>query len=263
MRWQADLLAYSHKKVNQPGPLTRLYSGWRIPPPFDGQTFHTIPYCPHPISGDHYPPYNRIMALLKWLRQSPPTGETILLLDPDCIFVTAYHSCSTVGSPVAQSIGYMCPTTARGAELLKRHGYKPESLQPIGIPILIHRDDLRVLLPRWQEHTEAIRNDPVSRDLASWTAEMWGYVFASAELGLRHELRELAHSQMDDRTDLPFIHYCYSSSNAQGQWEWTKRTYKPWASVTEPPNDTSQATVTLISLLNEFAKIHKNMLFNQ
>src|SRR5437764_9650099 len=70
-RWQADLLAYSHRKVNQPGPLTRLYSAWRIPPPFDGQTHHTVPYCPHPMTRDHYPPYNRILSLAHWIKHSP------------------------------------------------------------------------------------------------------------------------------------------------------------------------------------------------
>src|SRR5215469_5650674 len=89
-RWQADLLAYSHRKVNQPGPLTRLYSAWGEPPAFAGQTFQTMPYCPHPMSKDDYLPYNRIMALLTWLKQSPPSEETLLLLDPDCIFLTPH-----------------------------------------------------------------------------------------------------------------------------------------------------------------------------
>jgi hypothetical protein len=197
------------------------------------------------------------MALFTWLMQAPPPEDTILLLDADCIFITAYDEPLERGQPIAQLIGYMHSTTTNGVELLKRHGYKPESVQPIGIPIMIHQNDLRVLLPRWQEQTEAIRNDPISRELAGWTADMWGCVFASADLGLRYQLQNLAHWQMDDRIDLPFIHYCYSSSNAQGNWEWTKRTYKPWVPVTKPPPNTPQATVMLISLLNEFAEIIK------
>jgi len=50
-RWQADLLAYSHKKVGQPGPLTRLLSADGPPTPFAGRTFHTKPYCPHRYGG--------------------------------------------------------------------------------------------------------------------------------------------------------------------------------------------------------------------
>lgn len=261
-RWQADLLAYSHRKVNQPGPLTRLYSAWDTPPPFDGQTHHTKPYS-HSITGDHYPPFNRIMALRHWMRNFPPQEETLLLLDPDCIFLTAYDESVERGQPVTQPISYMNPAITDNAELLKRHGFKPEAVQAIGIPTLIHRDDLAVLVPLWVEKTHEIRSDPISRELVNWISEMWGYVFAAAQLGLRHELRDLAHWQMDDRTDLSFIHYCYSSTNAQKQWEWTKRTYKPWEPVPQPPHDTPQATITLISLLSELAEIHENKILHQ
>lgn len=259
-RWQADLLAYSHKKVNQPGLLTCLYSEECTSPPFDGQIFHTAPYCPHPTTGDHYPPYNKIMALSTWLKSTSPKEEALLLLDPDCIFVTAYDEQVERGKPVAQQIGYMDPNITCNADLLKRHGYKPESMQAIGIPTLIHWDDLAALAPLWLEHTQVIRNDPISRELVGWVAEMWGYVFAAAQLGLRHELRDLAHWQMDNRTNLPFIHYCYSSSSLQGQWEWSKRTYRPWERVPRPPDDTPQATVTLISLLNALADMQGNKL---
>ncbi len=250
-RWQADLLAYSHWKVRQAGPLTRLWSDQSQPSAFEGQTFQTMSYCPHPMSGDYYPPFNKPMALLTWLENASPIEEAVLLLDPDCIFVTPCSLSVKRGEPVAQPIGYLNPL--ENVELVKRHGCKPESVQPVGIPMLIHRDDLAVLTPFWVENTEAIRSDPISRQLAGWTAEMWAYVFATARLGLRHQLCDLARWQMEDQTDLPFIHYCYSSSNMDGQWQWDKRTYRPWEQVPDPPPNTPLATVALISILNEWA----------
>lgn len=251
-RWQADLLAYSHWKAGQTGPLTQLWCAWGEPPIFDGQTFQTMPYSPHPVSGDSYLPYNKPMALLTWLEDAPPAEEAVLLLDPDCIFIAPCDLSAIRGEPVSQPIGYMDP--ASNAELVKRHGCKPTSVQGIGIPTLIHRDDLVALTPLWVEITEAIRTDPVSRQLAGWTAEMWAYIFAAARLGLRHQLRDLARWQREDQVDLPFIHYCYASSSADGRWEWNKRTYKPWQQVPDPPPGTPLATVTLIDMLNEWAK---------
>ena len=74
-RWQADLFAYSHRKVGQPGPLTRLWSGRGSPSPFAGLTFQTEPYSPHPVTGDNYPPYNKPSALAGWLEEAPPAAE--------------------------------------------------------------------------------------------------------------------------------------------------------------------------------------------
>ena len=254
LRWQADLLAYSHRKVNQPGPLTWLYSGSSTPPPFDGQVFQTRPYSPHPRTGDIYPPYNRIGALTEWLELSPPAEETLLILDPDCIFITPFDEPAERGRPVAQPVFYLHPAEMNNSKLIKRQGYKPDSLDLVGIPLLIHRDDLRALLPAWMQKTEEIRNDPISRDVIDWIAEMWGYVFAAAELGLRHELRDLARWQTEDRTGVPFIHYCYGSESIEEPWSWNKRAYKPWETVPRPPRDVSDSSLAFISLLNEFAE---------
>ena len=105
----------------------------------------------------------------------------------------------------------------------------------------------------WLAKTEAIRADPTSRKLAGWTAEMWGYLFAAAEHGLRHCKRELSAFQGDDRDDLPIVHYCYDSADPTGQWQWSKRDYGAWEPVPPPPPGTPRASVLLIDLLNECA----------
>lgn len=66
------------------------------------------------------------------------------------------------------------------------------------MPVLIHRKDAERLAPLWLKWTELIRNDTEDGDLKwdpewkkvsfSWTAEMFGYVFAACELGLRHDM---------------------------------------------------------------------------
>jgi hypothetical protein len=81
-RWQADLLAYSHRRVDQPGPLTKLLASSEQASHFSGRTFQLSPYSPHPLRGDDYAPYNKPAALNAWLREDPPSEEVVLLLDP-------------------------------------------------------------------------------------------------------------------------------------------------------------------------------------
>ena len=92
-----------------------------------------------------------------------------------------------------------------------------------------------------------------SRELAGWTAEMWGYAFAAAELGLRRELRELAAWSTEDRDDLPLVHYCWHSEGDEGRWRWDKREYRPWEPVLDLPADLPRASAQLLTLLNGWA----------
>jgi hydroxyproline O-arabinosyltransferase len=251
-RWQADLLAYSHRKVRQPGPLSRLLSAHEQPPPFAGRTFRTKPYSPHPLTGDDYSPYNKPKALQDWLREAPPTEAAVLILDPDCIFSKPLVGSVSRGHPIAQPMSYLDPKHDHNLELVEKHCANPELVDGVGIPILIHRDDLAAVVPLWLKKTEEIRDNPKSRELAGWVAEMWAYAFATADLGLRHTTRELARVSTEDRADLPIVHYCYSLSDAEGHWAWDKRGYRPWERVSDPPDNIPLASKALISLLNEW-----------
>jgi len=257
-RWQADLLSYSHRKVGQPGPLTRLLSANGQPTPFVGRTFRTEPYCPHPLSGDYYPPYNKPKALESWLRESPPAEEVVLLLDPDCVFLEPLAGLATRGHPIANPPAFMHPE--HNMEFVKKHCLRPELVQGVGVPLLIHRDDLADVAPRWFKRTEEIRADPISRALVGWTAEMWGYAFAAAEVGLRHTTHELARVSLDDRADLPIVHYAYSCSDGEKRWTWNKMDYKPWERVPDPPHEVPLATRTMIGLLNEWVAMQEQQI---
>jgi hypothetical protein len=160
-------------------------------------------------------------------------------------------------------MGYLDPTHERHLELVRKHCRSPGSVQGVGIPILIHRDDLAAVAPLWLKKTEEIRGDPQSRETAGWVAEMWAYAFAATELGLWHTTRELARVSTEDRADLPLVHYCYSLSDAEGHWRWDKRTYRPWERVPDPPEEVPLASKALIGLLNEWVAMpaHQICLF--
>ncbi len=272
-RWQARLLAYSHRRAGQPGPLTCLVSGLRNRDPVIDADFFTRNYFPHPVTGDRYAAYNKPAALMAWLRQAPPDEETILLVDPDCIFLHTLDSRPERGRPVAQPVFYMNlrqrPAAAQppaGREpvlendwalvdaLLNKHCRRPEQVQGVGIPTLIHRDDLAALAPLWLAKTEMIRNDPDLRDRVGWIAEMWAYCLAAADLGLEHEERDLACFATEERDDLPLVHYCFDLRDRDGAWTWGKRSYQPWTRVPDPPADVPRSGQALIHVLNAFVE---------
>ena len=125
-------------------------------------------------------------------------------------------------------------------------------MQGVGIPTLVHRDDLAALAPLWLAKTEMIRKDPAFRDHIGWIAEMWAYCMAAAELGLEHAERDLACFATEDRDDVPLVHYCFDLRDGEGGWAWGKRTYQPWTRVPDPPADVPRSGQALIRVLNAF-----------
>ena len=272
-RWQARLLAYSHRRARQPGRLTCLVSGLDNPEPVINADFFTANYFPHPVTGDRYAAYNKPAALMAWLQEAPPEEETILLVDPDCIFLDVLEGRAERGRPAAQPIFYMnlrerpasAPPPAGREPILERdwslvdtllttYCERPERVQGVGIPTLIHRDDLAALAPLWLAKTEMIRADLTLRDDIGWIAEMWAYCMAAADLGLEHDERNLACFVTEERDDLPLIHYCFDLGDGDGGWTWGKRSYEPWTRVPDPPADVPRSGRALIDVLNAFVE---------
>ena len=87
--WQSLGLRYSHEKVKQLGPLTRLMACDKIPAPGT----HIVPdthvhpnYAIHPRTKDAYSPYNKPYSIMHWLQHAKPTADYIVVLDADMIF---------------------------------------------------------------------------------------------------------------------------------------------------------------------------------
>lgn len=256
--WQAQLLAYSHWKVGQPGPLTALVSTDDPPQPVLDRTFYTRAWSPHPRTGDAYLPYNKPYSIMTWLAEAPPEEETVLLIDPDCVFLEPVEIHAVRGRPIAHHRESI--RSKAYAEALRPYYNRPDLLQPMCVPVLIHRDDLAALAPRWLAVTEALREDPASRAELGWVAEMWAYIIAAAQIGLWHELRPLESFVSDCELGTPFIHYAHHLKSPDGKWSWHKGTYRPWDPVEDPPPGTPEAGVTLIRMLNRFAAVKRTLI---
>ena len=202
LAWQIELLVYSHRQVGQPGPLVVLTDTVQV-------------------DGDDYTPYNKPYALMRWLEREEPECETVLVLDPDMVFVRPLVREIERGKPLAHSSLYS--VGADLADVFRRHTRKPEALQPMAVPMLVHREDLRRLAPLWFEYTKRLRADAGIRQLIGWVCEMWACSVAALRLGLEFDLEQNTEvPPFSDRVELSLIHYAWTIG------EFDKRSYQPW-----------------------------------
>jgi hypothetical protein len=258
LHWQTQFLIFSMQRVKQPAPLLRLVAT-KDPKKvrsLDGphQTFLTQSYCPHPITGDHYPPYNKPASLREWVSSTVDNGETLLILDPDCVFLRPILREVSPGNPIAEKMFFMEVSASPGRDIIKRHCTKNSHLaQPVGVPLLIRKSDLRTICPRWVQLTSEMREDPKTKKEIPWIAEMWAYVIAAAEAGITHHLENNQQFPTEDITDRSVIHYSYATESKSRKWKWDKRDYKPFTKVKPYPNDIPAAGKLFHNLLEQLA----------
>jgi len=270
-RWQAELLIFTHRMFRQPGGITKLLAS--------GKDFclHDMPahvhpsYRKHPFTGDDYAPYNKPAGIAHWLPRADFPEETVLILDPDCVFTNQVTRTARRGRPAAHKVGILNPPYKKDiADLFK---FKPEALEEVAVPILIHRDDLEMVAPRWLAVTETLRaSDIVKPDNHRWMIEMWGYVVGAAQVGLKHDsLRLQTYPHESDPDGAPIMHYAWKVEHtttttekrrpwrrkpktSEHKWVWWKQTYKPWSIVPEPPPDCPACMHRLVKILNACAR---------
>jgi hypothetical protein len=152
-----------------------------------------------PLPNDFYKPYNKPWSITKWLEEAKPKEDVIMIVDPDCMFVKKMEIMVEEGSPVAQQAFYNFDFSKDDVpmQVARRYCKGCTFLDPIAVPVIIHRRDIEKIAPRWLEKTHEIRRDRDTWPSAwtntsesnvglAWTAEMFGYVFAASELGIRH-----------------------------------------------------------------------------
>ena len=267
MQWQSELLEYSWKKVGQPGELIRLVSTDRpesAPQHEYARTVTTRQWKVHPLTGDDYAPYNKPAALLEWIQQERPEG-TILLVDPDCVFRKRVDQEVSPGQPIGQhwidGPSGNTPPFGLGSTFDKLRSYCANDrlpVDPVMIPNLIHTRDMQRIALRWLEVTGLVRQHVRNhQDNPMWESDMFGFVIASAEFGLRHQLGTLGictNWSPEKVVDAPMIHYCQSIQDADGETLWSKGTYRPWQPVPEPSRATTDYGHDLLSLINEYVE---------
>lgn len=179
----------------------------------------------HPETGDGYLPYNRPAGLVEYFKHCIPNEEYLIIVDPDTILRKPLDDIPvTKGRPVAQKYEYLTRGDAL-QKIAKEILGSSDNVQPIGMPMIIYRDDLVKLAPVWLKYTEEIRNNPTTKALAGWTAEMHSYCLAAAKLGLKHLVRkDLADRTPYNRVADPYF-YHYDFVHEWDDFKWDKRDY--------------------------------------
>ena len=204
--WQSLGLRYSHEKVKQLGPLTRLMACDKTPAPGT----HIVPdthvhpnYAIHPRTKDAYSPYNKPYSIMHWLQHAKPTADYIVVLDADMIFrksITTAMLGVEKGRPISAHYGYLVGVFHENYMKVKERVANVDKAQQVGGFTVMHREDLERVAPRWLYWTEEVRRDPHSwantgdifnsngKSGPPWLSEMYGYVFACAEVGLNFKV---------------------------------------------------------------------------
>ena len=172
-----------------------------------------------------YPSYNKPYSVLAWLAserslekmsaEEAAEDEYVLMTDADMLFRTPIDPIAygmARGVVVSAEYTYLVGTTTGFAERFIARDLVPRLAQVGGFHIF-HREDLRLIAPKWLEYTKQVRafaaaepetfyresmapvapdDEPqraVRQKQSRWHSEMYGYVFAAAEVGVTHRVR--------------------------------------------------------------------------
>ncbi|GAB4815655.1 hypothetical protein N2152v2_002701 [Parachlorella kessleri] len=207
---------YSHRRVGQPGPMTRIlcctkeeYSKLSEVEKTLVPTHWAPSYTVHPRTGDVYHAYNKPLAVLDWMSKVEVKEDFVLVIDADMIMREPFIPEELGAKPgwaVAAYFGYMKGTDNQLAlthvpEVIPRNdtlaGRKGRRGDMAGGFTLMAREDMRRVAPLWLKYTERVREDPGAWNLTGdewtkkpgdkpWISEMYGYSFGCAKADVWH-----------------------------------------------------------------------------
>lgn len=204
--WLTTLHVYSLMRCGQPGPIVILTD----------------------VVDHDYPPINRPYTLHRWLSENHRIDDSVLVSDVDTVLRRPLVRDVPPGRAVAQRCPFADVFEAERDELTE----VPWPLQYVSVPYIVHSNDLRRFAPRWFHWTRHLQARPgwirpgFIGGRTAWVPEMWGYMIAAAEAGVRHvEEDAMARSIIDDDGTTPVVHLTYTLAG------FDKVKYRPWAPI--------------------------------
>jgi hypothetical protein len=261
MWWQAEFLHYTYTIAGMNAKLTALVAA--TDEPEKEFTCNTVRVANYKDSIPDAPllVLNKPGGIAEWAALDGPRDETILIVDPDSMFVRPLFDPGPIpaGEAYSETHDYMHVDILKNKTVIDRH-CRPElraKVQPVGIYIFVNRACLVELGRRWLQKSIEIADDPVCRDALSgtgWLSDMWGYTIAAAELGIHHHLRNFSQVTGSDSLNNPITHYCFPlMEKHDGLWVpetqkpilWSKWHYRPWEDPPDPISTTLEGELLL------------------
>jgi hypothetical protein len=259
--WQAEFLHYTYAIAGMHAELTALVA--KTDEPAKPFTCNIVPVANYKDSVPNATllTLNKPGGIAEWAAMDGPRDETVLIVDPDSMFVRPVADPGPIpaGHAYSEEHDYMSVDIPRNKTVLDRHC--PEAvrarIQPVGIYILINRGSLAELATRWLQKAMEITADPICRDVldgTGWLSDMWGYCIAAAELGINHDIRRYSQVTGSDSLENPITHYCYPLMDRKdGRWHlatekpilWSKWSYRPWTNPPDPGGATEEGKLLL------------------
>jgi hypothetical protein len=248
MWWQAELLQYTYSMAGMQDELIALVAATEEPEKRFTCNAVRVANYKDSVPGAPLLVLNKPGGIAEWAAMDGPRDETVLIVDPDSVFVRGVGDPGPIaaGEAYSEEHSYMDVDIPMNRTVIDRHcsAELRGKVQPVGIYIFINRGSLAELARRWLQKSIEIAYDPVCREALSgtgWLSDMWGYAIAAAELGFHHHLRAFSQVTGSDSLNNPITHYCFPlMERHDGAWEpetqrpilWSKWNYRPWE---EPP----------------------------
>ncbi len=258
--WQSEVLWNSFKESKQDGDFICLIAT------NNKERIHKItsPYYLTKnyknINNDKYCAYNKPASIIEFIESRKITSENVLIIDPDCFFVSPVQDRVEKGEIISNYYNYLDIDVKTGwnktEELIKRH--LPINCQnkykPCGIPNIVHTSNLEELCKLWLKYTIDIRSDENSKIMADWIAEMYGYNFAVAHLGFSHKIKNTSNRSFESNIDKPIVHYTDIITNFEMNFSWSKRNYIPWSFPGKAPPRSNKMLIEMLKQIENVAK---------
>ncbi|HSY68976.1 MAG TPA: hypothetical protein VK813_10060 [Edaphobacter sp.] len=278
MWWQAEFLHYTYLLAGMEAELTALVAETDEPElEFSCKTVRVANYKDS-IPDVPLLSLNKSGGIAEWAALDGPRDETILIVDPDSMFVRPVIDPGPIkaGEAHSEEHDYMGVDIPGNRTVLDRHCREElrAKIQPVGIYIFINRGCLAELARRWLQKSIDIAADPVCREAlggTGWLSDMWGYAIAAAELGIHHHLRDFSQVTGSDSLANPITHYCFPLMEGRDEiWEpdtqrpilWSKWTYRPWDDPPDPFGTTIEGEM-LLERLRDFVNAKRGEQINQ
>ncbi|PIN17816.1 hypothetical protein CDL12_09520 [Handroanthus impetiginosus] len=257
--WQTVGLVHSFYKSGQPGSITRLLSCTEEDlKRYNGHDLAPTHYVPsmsrHPITGDWYPEINKPAAVVHWINHVKIDAEYVIILDADMIMkgpITPWEFNAAPRRPVSTPYDFLIGCDN---ELVKIHTRNPDACEKVGGVIIMHIRDVKRFALLWLHKTEQVRADMALRTTrngagdiyeAGRLSEMYGYVFAAAELNFKHVTSKdiLIHLGHVPAPDVKYRVLHYALQFRVGNWSFDKAKWTHldvvkscWAKFPDPPD---------------------------